>query len=395
MGDLDFCFDQLSSAHLGYPNLAQPNLAADEFDTTWPHVLPVRLFAYFAQVDLNHRTWSVHDAPIGSWYPIGLGWHDFACDYISLLPALTRLRVKAGEIKLLFYYHEGDNPARIKARIDQLCRNHGLPNHCYAFISANSAADEITDFVYFPDHELFFRYVNRNQREPSISVEPKPKDFTALNRTHKWWRATCMADLHRDGLLSDSDWSYRAVSPRSDSWHDNPVCLAALKDGTKCLWDFVRGVPYQCDALDEHQQNDHRLVNLEMYKRSYCHIVLETHFDADQSGGTFLTEKTYKCIKFGQPFVMIAPVGSIAALRQRGYRTFDAVIDHSYDSVVDSTQRWLAVKNTIKQIKSRLSSQWLSQCQSDLEWNQYHFNNSHGDLLNRLVTRLCQLKTGT
>ena len=48
------------------------------------------------------------------------------------------------------------------------------------------------------------------------------------------------------------------------------------------------------------------------YANAYCNIVMETHFDADGSTGTFLTEKTYKPIKHGQLFFVAGPAGTSA-----------------------------------------------------------------------------------
>jgi hypothetical protein len=392
---LNFCFDHLTSADLGYPNLAKLNLASNEFDTTWPRTLPVRLFSYFPQMGIPTNVWTIDQAPNGSWYPVGLAWHDFDCDYLALVPPRTYQRIKIGQIRMLFYYHEGDNPYRIKQRLDMLCARHGFPCDSYVFVSANSAADALDNFIYFPDHELFFRYINRRQRSCLPTVGPKQKDFTVINRTHKWWRATCMADLHSQGLLENSFWSYNSNIDINDEAESNPISLDQLLDVRVHLHKFLKNTPYTCDTLDPHAQNDHRQVNLDLYTKSYCHIILETHFDADQSGGTFLTEKTYKCIKFGQPFVIVGPPNSIAILRSRGYRVFDHVIDHSYDTITDNTERWLALRATIRDLKFKISPQWLAQCQQDLEWNQNHFANGYGDLLNDLVNRLGQLSTGT
>jgi hypothetical protein len=42
-------------------------------------------------------------------------------------------------LRVLFYYHEGDNPARIKNRLDELQQSL-LPPNCYVFVSGNTAA---------------------------------------------------------------------------------------------------------------------------------------------------------------------------------------------------------------------------------------------------------------
>jgi hypothetical protein len=130
------------------------------------------------------------------------------------------------------------------------------------------------------------------------------------------------------------------------------------------------------------------MINTDLYLNSYCHISIETLFDVDQSGGAFITEKTYKCIKFGQPFVVAGAVGSLTALRSAGYRTFDSVIDNSYDTIVDNTQRWFAVKQTLQQIKQQDLHQWYLKCMPDLIHNQQLFIQRSGPSLDGLIERL-------
>jgi hypothetical protein len=115
--------------------------------------------------------------------------------------------------------------------------------------------------------------------------------------------------------------------------------------------------------------------------------VLETHFDADGSGGAFLTEKTFKAIKHAQPFVIIGCAGSLATLRSLGYRTFDHVIDNSYDLEPNNTQRWLKVKHTLQQIQADPHGHFL-RCWDDIEHNQQLFLANKSHRLNTLFTKL-------
>jgi hypothetical protein len=392
---LNFCFDSLSDPDLGYPNLAKLNLGPEDFDCTWPRTLPVRLFAYFPMAGQRHRSWLVKDAPAGSWYPVGLAWHDFDLDYFALLSDACQQRVRARDVKLLFYYHEGDNPQRIRDRFEHLRCRHNFPRGSYVFLSANSASDQIEDFIYWPDHEIFFQYINRHQQAWPVDATPRNKDFVALNRTHKWWRAACMADLHRSGVLENSTWSYNPLIDIGDQRTDNPICVGDLPGLSDYLDNFLCQGPYRCDNLDDIGQNDHRFINDRLYKDAYCHLILETHFDADQSNGTFITEKTYKCLKFGQPFVVIGPPGTLKALRERGYRVFDHAIDNSYDDITDNTRRWRAVKHTIETLKQQDLHHWFESCVDDVRWNQHHFMHGHAELLDQLVLRLDQLSTVT
>ena len=386
---INFCYDDLGpNPDLGYPNLAQPSLQPDQFDDTWPRSLPLRLLMYLQQFGLPFRAHTVESAPAGSWYPVALAWHDFDCDYFALIPQKTLTRVKAREIKILFYYHEGDHPGRIQERLDLLCIKHGLPAECYLFVSANSAADLYHNCLYFNDHEYFLSYINRRQEPVRAAETVRPYEFTALNRIHKWWRASVMSDLWQQGVLDRSLWSYNTQLTEDDSPADNPIRLDALPDWPHTVDRFLAQGPYMCDSADAGQHNDHRLINTELYTMSYCGLVIETLFDVDQSGGAFLTEKTYKCLKFGQPFVIIGPVGSLAVLRRSGYRVFDHMIDNTYDSMVDNTERWMAARQSIMDIKSQDMHQWYLGCLEDVHHNQWNFATKNHAALDRLARRL-------
>jgi hypothetical protein len=388
---LDFCYDRLgSNPELGYPNLAQDDLSPEQFDTTWPRVLPLRLLMYLQQFGHRFRTHLVDRAPLGSWYPIALAWHDFDCDYFELISPAAKQRARRHEIQFLFYYHEGDHPGRIKLRFDDLCRRHDLPGDCYLLISANSAADQFNRCCYFNDHEYFLSYINREQPADTATDQERTYDFTALTRIHKWWRATVMSDLYHYGVLDNSQWSYNTKLALDEKLEDNPIRIEAIYDGRKNLRDFINQGPYVWDGPDATVHNDHRRINPELYTDSYCHLVIETLYDVDQSKGTFLTEKTYKCLKFGQPFVIIGPAGSLETLRRSGYRVFDHAIDNDYDQIEDNTARWLAARRSIIQIKRQNLHEWYLGCLDDVHHNQIHYAGKKHGLLQRLIKKLTE-----
>ena len=124
------------------------------------------------------------------------------------------------------------------------------------------------------------------------------------------------------------------------------------------------------------------------YTQSYCHIVIETHFDPDQSGGAFLTEKTFKPIKHGQPFVIVGAPGSLQVLRDLGYRTFDHAINNSYDLETDNTRRWQKILNSMQQICAQDPDSWFESCLDDVLYNQQHFLSSKRPRLNTLYDKL-------
>lgn len=385
---LHLAFDQLASQDRGYPNLAIQRAAPytdawRQYDQHWPHTVPLRLDLFLRELSTPVHCYDVLDAPQGAWYPIGIAWWNFEIDYVELMPEHTRNLIRQRHLRLLFYYHEGDNPARIRDRIDDCLDRHDIARDTTLLISGNSAAAMIPGCVYFDDFECWFSVLNKHQIPDMTSYHPRRFNFTALSRTHKWWRATIMTDLSHDGILSRSIWGYGDVDC-GDQWSDNPI---ECGDREHDVRQFVEGSPYVADYLDPDQQNDHHYVNSTLYDHSYFNIVLETHFDADQSGGSFLTEKTYKCIKYGQPFFIAGPAGSLQVLREHGYRVFDHVLDNSYDLEKDNTRRWQKLRDAIR--RTNLDAKNLSEaCHSDVEHNQILFSQRPERAVNKLLERL-------
>jgi hypothetical protein len=373
-----------------YPSLAQHQArpytpAWGEFDSHFPYTIPLRLQKYCEQHGVEIKTFAISSPlPPNTFYPVGLNFFDFGIDYFTLLPKEVFQAVYQGQVRVLFYYHEGDNPVQIKQRLDTLSRQLNLSSDCYRVISANSAATDVPGFVYFNDFELWYYQRNIEQAALPVHNQPREREFTVLNRLHKSWRATAMADLQRHGVLDNSYWSYCETGSVG---LDNPIEIDSVEGLRAATANFLAGAPYVSDELDQHQRNDHSVTDSKYHVNSYCNIVMETHFDADQSGGVFLTEKTFKPIKHGQLFFIAGPAGSLQALRDLGYRTFDSVLDNTYDRIQDNTQRWHRLREAIQQAQHRLADRFEA-ARADIEHNQQLFLANKACRLNTLITQL-------
>jgi hypothetical protein len=383
---LNLVADQVVKGRI-YPSLAQHQArpytqAWREFGSHFPYTIPFRLQEYCDQHQVDIDIHSITDRlPHNTFYPVGLSFFDFGIDYFTLLPSAVFTAVYHGRIRVLFYYHEGDNPHRIKQRLDQLAAQVKLPQDCYVFVSANTAAKDISGFVYFTDFELWYYQRNIDVAACTVHDQPRERDFTVLNRLHKSWRATAMADLQRHGVLSNSYWSY-CESGLLDA--DNPIEIDSIAGLANAAQQFLNCAPYVSDELDQGERNDHSRTDAKYHVNSYCNIVMETHFDADQSGGTFLTEKTFKPIKHGQLFFVAGPAGSLQQLRDLGYRTFDSVLDNTYDRIADNTQRWRQLCDAVQQSQHRLADRFAA-AQADIEYNQQLFLERKTQRLNSLI----------
>jgi hypothetical protein len=88
------------------------------------------------------------------------------------------------------------------------------------------------------------------------------------------------------------------------------------------------------------------------YQTAWFDVVLETLFDDSRQ---HLTEKILRPIACGKPFILVGTAGCLKYLHSYGFKTFDGIIDESYDSVIDPVER-------MKQI---------IQCMSDIQsWSQ-------------------------
>jgi hypothetical protein len=286
----------------------------------------------------------------------------------------VRSSLREGKLRALFYYHEGDNPHHEKARLDQLCAEHNLPTDCYRFISGNTEADKIDNFVYFADHELFYwRNAVVWNDIPQIGCEPHPhkrnREFTLLSRVHKWWRSTIVSHLYNNQLLGNSYWSYGNVDI-GDRYEDNPIQLHQFPSLESFMSKFLEAGPYKCDDQDATQHNSHWMFVPKHYSDSYCHIVLETFFDADSSNGCFISEKVFKPIRHGQPFIVFGTPHTLATLRRLGYRTYDYAIDNSYDSIEDNTERFRAAVESVRKVFKQDMHAWYMSMWDDMQYNR-------------------------
>jgi hypothetical protein len=91
-----------------------------------------------------------------------------------------------------------------------------------------------------------------------------------------------------------------------------------------------------------------------------------------------LTEKTFKPIAMGMPFVLSAPAGSLAYLRQYGFKTFDTIWDEHYDTVTDDTIRIAMLTRLLKKLDQQSEQEknkMFKKCIPIIEHNWNHFYN--------------------
>jgi hypothetical protein len=170
-------------------------------------------------------------------------------------------------------------------------------------------------------------------------------------------------DIFERGLVSLGDLSYYDEKTYTINPHDE-YQFRYLKSNSPFLIDSKPNLYYNlaCD------------ITISDYERTFISIISETLMDEDT---LFISEKTWKPIMVGHPFIILGNKDSLKYLKSLGYKTFDKWIDESYDDILDENERRGAILKELKRL-SYLSVDDLSQIRSEMneicEYNQKHFN---------------------
>jgi hypothetical protein len=90
-----------------------------------------------------------------------------------------------------------------------------------------------------------------------------------------------------------------------------------------------------------------------------------------------LTEKTFKPIALGMPFVIVGTQGSLQYLRSYGFRTFEGIWDESYDQAEDDVriQRIASLLRSLDELPVEAKQDLFDQAQEVINHNWNHFYN--------------------
>jgi hypothetical protein len=90
-------------------------------------------------------------------------------------------------------------------------------------------------------------------------------------------------------------------------------------------------------------------------------------------------------------FIIFGACGSLQLLRDMGYKTFDHVLDNSYDLIENTTERWKTamdmVLNVLDNRKDDIHKMYIN-CKDDINHNTKHYNGSKKPRLDKILKEL-------
>jgi hypothetical protein len=153
-----------------------------------------------------------------------------------------------------------------------------------------------------------------------------------------------------------------AVKPLKDKYPDIESVFAA------------QSLPINLQDETGHPMHSCWLSLFDQAAESLLHLVTETVATGRRH---HITEKTFKPIALGMPFVIVGTRGSLEYLRSYGFRTFDGIWDESYDLEDDSVriERIASLLRSLDELGPEAKQDLFNQCQEVVEHNWNHFYN--------------------
>jgi len=196
----------------------------------------------------------------------------------------------------------------------------------------------------------YFRYETL-QLYPKVNLlERKYKeikyDFLCLNRVARYNRIALYVELKRLGYVDKNLYSYYNIENQSVEPNNLSKAEFLLNKYYAPLVKESLDDKIMLDSIVEHDVEPY-LTDERLYKQSFFSLVTETEID-----NLFITEKTWKPLIFGHPFIIWGSQGILDYLRSKGFKTYNGIFDETYDTIVDNRQRLNAIVQEVERFSN-------------------------------------------
>lgn len=274
-------------------------------------------------------------------YPIFLPGGSHSIPYVVIPDLILNSIYQGNCLILIYHYHEAANWQHYEQDIFDIQHSYNLSDDKIVFLTGNVIGSLKYKSVFcnsWEPHSFSANCINEQRTATHFIFkdERRPYKFICLNqraRDHRFALVTGLYPYRDQGLLSFHYFRAEWQAYGKKKFIENYPTYNTQWDNLELEFKTPIKLPIQFDQEDWHKTCiiDR---NVEKFYQSYLHIISETYVSH-----TFFTEKTYKPIKYFQPFVMIDGQYSLQHFRKLGYQTFSGYIDESYDLESDNERR--------------------------------------------------------
>ena len=223
---------------------------------------------------------------------------------------------------------------------------HDLPGQNVVYIHGNLRGAELAKLAgctaRVENVSVFEHWIHHNLQEKPLPFMPHPETplYMCLNRRARPHRRYLLDQLYCHNLHEKGIVSYHIEDMEFFKYYINNFESPSVEY-------FQNNPRREVDvSLDINQANN---LNPEFHSQTFLHLNTETLHD---NRGIFFSEKIFKPIIAGQPFLLLGNPGSLKMLHNMGYKTFSDWWDESYDSDTN----WHSRTDTVVQILKHLDT---------------------------------------
>ena len=250
------------------------------------------------------------------------------------------------------------------------------------------------------DYEENIEAISRSNE--IFTRKDKPYKFLFLNGRTRTHRKYLMEKFRLSGLLDQSVWSWldKTVGYSKDiRLIHNGLDLVGQPHELKFLPPEYEYHAYRQRIADLTQ--DKSFVKYDLFDQqwgeiylepapnidTYFSVVTETVFDYPYS---FRTEKIWKPVAMGHPWIAVANSGYYRDMRNLGFKTFDHLIDESFDQIENSQDRIERIAEVVEDLCRQNLSEFVMAAEHTCKYNQQHLTHMRDQVRREFPERFFQ-----
>tara|TARA_R110000868_G_scaffold411595_1_gene705751 strand:- start:3729 stop:4979 length:1251 start_codon:yes stop_codon:yes gene_type:complete len=330
----------------------------------------------------------------------GNAWQLIEHNGLAFITPEVARKINSGKLKLLvaYVFETFDDRTSLREWYWDFClklSRAGINRkNSVVFLTSTSAGgtvhpgEERCVIAYYPWFEADLQCVLKTKfnTPPGIDFTKKTKKFINLNSRPRSHRFLVVMYLCYRGLLQDGHIS----------WTNYPIVKnlneILLVHGAPHWGPHIRGELARpefsefSDFVTQYKRLEHLTLDFpadhhetwhgaeEYYQQSWTELINETHFEL--FGDTFLTEKSFKSIFYGLPYIINGPKGQLQTLKNEGYLSFPEIFNEDYDSMPCNLAKITNIgesMNILCHNPARIELINTPEILEKLEFNQQHF----------------------
>jgi len=193
----------------------------------------------------------------------------------------------------------------------------------------------------------WYRHYRWDRPDVSHQHQHSYISYNNLVSSFRAHRIDLLSRLYSKDLISKGLVSFN--SPGLAQLDDAVSCNPWYTESSKLIFDqqkqhLTKSLTVDTDNVEGFLSASIDIANC---RNSFIHVVTETEFFKEK---LHLTEKVFKPMVVGQPFLLLAGQGNLAYLREYGFKTFGDFWDEGYDDLADPGERVAAVVAILERI---------------------------------------------